>query len=218
MQIRCGPAEAFGRGQLAYAATTLLLYHLSAYRSHLRNLPEKSSKQRPPARLVTESQPQREQRTASSPVQPGEGDSPSIDEGSTAAPGTHRPCEGMRTGTDGSAVHAVDPQKEPSSTRQGVFGVGIVDSYSAVWGAEPAVIRASAAFTWQACQKMLLQEATRCDAAWKGLLVLHNHAVLCTPPPVPLCVLTGLLGLQAYRSMDLALWIRILLCWAWNSW
>jgi hypothetical protein len=39
----------------------------------------------------------------------------------------------------------------------------LVEAYAGLWGAEVSVIFASAAFTWQACQKMLLQEATRFD-------------------------------------------------------
>jgi hypothetical protein len=69
---------------------------------------------------------------------------------------TKKPLAG---GSD-SAVSA-EPGSQLSNPPEGGKVSTFVHTYACWWHTEPAVLQAGAAFTWQAGQKVLLQEATR---------------------------------------------------------
>lgn len=134
MQVSCGPATAFARGQLAYAGTLAVSYaavHLAQRAA--------APQQRPLLNAVK----------AANAVAPL---------------GTCGANDGDGTG-DGAA--------QPLQT-----GVGqqTLAQYAARCGAEAAVLQAAAVFTWQACQKMLLQEATRCAPHAPAICILRIPA------------------------------------------
>ena len=100
-----GPAEAFARGQLAYAVTTWLLLCLwrCAYLPHNTDSSSNEADQK-----EVQGEPQQKRTNGKQPAQ------------------------------------------------------SLVSWYARQFGADAGALAATAIFAWQACQKMLLQEATKC--------------------------------------------------------
>ena len=122
LQVSCGPATAFARGQLAYAATLAALYAAA-------HLTDSALAPRPAPLLDT------------------------VKAADTGAPQTAEELQNVGTEAGVSV---------PVTDRPAGFASRAMARHAARCGAEVAVVQAAAAFTWQACQKMLLQEATRC--------------------------------------------------------
>ena len=80
-------------------------------------------------------------------------------------------------------------QDQPGAT-ESVWCMRWLHRYAAFYGADADAMQSSLVFMWQACQKMLLQEASRCEATSRISVHLQCFVQMheCTALEVPPCV------------------------------
>jgi hypothetical protein len=180
MQMKSSPAVAFARGQLSYSmvtaalfATATLLGQASKTKSTDTSNSDTSTGQARTAARISETKGAVEPRLGETGSAPEAGSSSvwrrqawngSIggERGTSAGAVTRTggALEGSRDGRvrEGATERVAEMEEEVEA------GSALVAGYAAMWGADASAIWASLVFTWQTCQKMLLQEANRCDA------------------------------------------------------